>query len=61
MRSRHGMPAFSSLSPLRVFLFILAVAFAIELGVMTALPFMLPDNDDRWLESILDACLLTVV
>ncbi len=57
MKLQLGMTA---LSPLRVFLLILAVVFTIEAGVMIALPYVLPTNSGRWLETLLDSCTLTV-
>jgi signal transduction histidine kinase len=61
MKVRHGATAFSSLAPWRVFLLILAVVFAIEAVVMLVLPFVLPPESGRRLETLVDACTLTVV
>jgi signal transduction histidine kinase len=61
MELRHGATAFTSLSPWRVFFLILAVVFAIEAAVMIVLPHVLPRDADRWLETLVDSCTLTVV
>jgi signal transduction histidine kinase len=61
MKLRHGATAFSSLSPSRVFLLILAVVFTIEAAVMIVLPHVLPPGAGRELETLVDACTLTVV
>jgi signal transduction histidine kinase len=61
MKLRHGATAFSSLSPGRVFLLILAVVFTIEAAVMIVLPYVLPKDSDRRLETLVDSCTLTLV
>ena len=47
------------MSPLRVFLIILAIVFTTEALVMTGLTVWLPTGTAEWLESLLDAALLT--
>jgi signal transduction histidine kinase len=48
------------MSPPRVFLLILAVAFAIETVVMLLLPTLFGPERDGWRETLVDSCLLTV-
>jgi signal transduction histidine kinase len=61
MKPRHSTTALIPLSPSRVFLLILAVVFTIEATVMIVLPYVLPQSSGRGLETLVDACTLTVV
>lgn len=48
-------------SPLNYFLVVLVIVFVAELGVMFALPLLLPPDADAYVEAVCDASILTVV
>jgi signal transduction histidine kinase len=62
-RKNIDMPHRTSLvaRPWRVFLVMLSVIFVVEAAIMFLLPKLLPSQVDWGTESLLDACLLTIV
>lgn len=60
MPTRHNLE-FGKIRPLRLFLMILFVLFAIESVVMFALPHLTPADSTVTFGAIIDACLLTIV
>ena len=59
---KYARPApISGWSPIRFLLAVLAITFAVELGVMFLLPVLLPLATPEWTRAVVDAGLLTLI
>jgi len=47
--------------PLRLFFLVLTSVFVVEASVMALLPFLFPTGEPKWIEALVDSCLLTLL